>query len=116
MKELKTFLTPLQELEQAAEQAKKDLRKKQYPKKNAPDLDSGMLVTLSKCAFRVYKQSKGQLVLKADEKINFDNQINEIRVVSYICGVYDEVSIGGWLWRPVRYKGVKLYLKAVSPV
>ncbi len=103
------------ELEQNVNQIKQRLRRQQIPKKHAPQVPPELLITLSGCAFKVHKQSARKLVLKADEKANFENDVNVLRSVSYIAGVYDAVSVYGWDWRVIRYDGSKLILRPLAP-
>lgn len=103
------------ELQSHADEILRGRKRNQYPKKNAPILDKEMLITLSGCCFRIHKQEVENLVLIADEDINFDNNVDPIRVISYIAGTYEHVAIYGWNWRPTRWKKNKLYLIASAP-
>lgn len=98
-----------------ADEILRERKRNQTPKKGAPKLDPDLLITLSGCAFRVHKQRDGKLVLAPDEKVNFEKGVNTLRVISYIAGVYEAVSIGGWDWRPVSHRSNRLFLKAIAP-
>ncbi|QFT40030.1 MULTISPECIES: hypothetical protein [unclassified Vibrio] len=94
---------------------KQELKRKQYPSKNAPVLNTELLITICGCTFKVLRQEKRSLVLVADEKVNFERGINILRSISYIAGARSSVSIMDYDWRPTRYKGNKLYLRPVAP-
>ncbi|HCG7330454.1 TPA: hypothetical protein NJ407_004066 [Vibrio parahaemolyticus] len=104
------------QIEENVSKIKQELRKKQYPKKNAPAIDEGVLIEICGGYFKLHQQNGKTLVLKACEKTNFENGVNLLRVMSYICGARDTVSVYNWNWRPVRFKKDKLYLKALSPL
>ncbi|WP_170894409.1 hypothetical protein [Vibrio sp. 2-2(9)] len=104
-----------QQLETQVNQLKQELKRRQFPKKNAPTLPLDLLVTISGCTFKLHSQTDGRLVLKADKAINFDKGINVLRSISYIAGARDSVSIAGWDWRPTHFKKDKLYLRPVAP-
>tara|TARA_Y100000588_G_scaffold87175_4_gene92842 strand:- start:6 stop:371 length:366 start_codon:yes stop_codon:yes gene_type:complete len=108
--------TPEQELKDKVDLVKQELKRKQYPSKHAPKVESDLLITISGCSLNFLKQEKGMLVLQANKKLAFENGTNILRALSYIAGVYDHVTIAGWTWRPIRYKKHKLYLRPVAPV
>ncbi len=103
------------ELQGEADEIIRERKRKQFPKKYAPILESDMLVTLSECAFNVHKQDVANLVLVPNEDINFKNCINAVSKISYIAAVYKAVSIHGWDWRPTKWKNNRLYLTAIAP-
>ncbi len=96
--------------------AKQQLKNKQYPKKYAPVVEKEVLIEICGGYFKVHRQDGRSLVLKACEKKNFESDVNLLRVLSYICGARDTVSVYNWNWRPVRFKRDKLYLKALHPL
>jgi hypothetical protein len=105
----------IKQIEEQTSALQRDMKRKQMPKKHAPKLEKSLLITLSGCAFNVHKQTDNQLVLIANEKVNFEKGVNAVRVISYIEGTYDEVTISDWNWRPVRWKKDKLFLKPIAP-
>lgn len=107
--------TAEEQIEDNINQAKQILKRKQFPSKHAPKLEPSLLITICGCTFKVHRQDKELLVLKADETINFENNVNVLRSVSYIVGARPHVSIEGWDWRPTRYKKNKIYLRPVAP-
>lgn len=112
---MKMKFRPDDELESNIELIKQKVRRNQTPKKNAPRVPPDLLIVLSGCTFRVHEQTEKTLIIKADEKINFDNNINIIRSTSYIKGIYKHVSIFGWDWRVDRFKKSKLFLTPHAP-
>lgn len=105
----------IQQIQEQADELQRGMKRKQMPKKHAPTLEKTLLITLSGCAFNVHKQTSNQLVLTANDKINFENGVNPTRVISYIQNTYNEVAIADWNWRPVRWKKDKLFLKPIAP-
>ncbi len=103
------------ELENNVKLIKQRLRRQQTPKHNAPTVPLELLITLSGCTFKVHKQEPRKLVLKADGISNFENDVNVLRSISYIAGVYDNVSVYGWDWRVIGYKKDKLILRPFAP-
>ncbi len=111
-----TNLELIHEIQKKIDEEKQRLRNKQYPKKNAPIVDKDVLIEICGGYFKVHRQCRESLILKACDKSNFDNNVNLLRVLSYICGARNAVSVYNWNWRPVRYKKDKLYLKALHPL
>lgn len=105
----------ISQIQEHADEIQRERKRNQMPKKNAPKLNRSMLITLSGCAFNIHKQTPNQLVLCANADVNFDNGVDETRIISYIHGVYNEVTIADWNWRPVKWKKNKLFLKPVAP-
>ncbi|HHX8554579.1 TPA: hypothetical protein ACVO14_002364 [Vibrio alginolyticus] len=103
------------QIQEQADEIQRERKRNQVPKKNAPTLDKSLLITLSGCTFNVHKQTPNQLILCSNSEINFDKGVDEIRVISYIHGVYKEVTIADWNWRPVKWKKNKLFLKPIAP-
>lgn len=111
-----TNLELVQQIQENVSKAKQHLRNKQYPKRHAPKVDKDVLIEICGGHFKVHRQDGKSLVLKACEKKNFENNVNLLRVLSYICGARDTVAVYNWNWRPVRFKKDKLYLKALHPL
>ncbi|MCG6387471.1 hypothetical protein [Vibrio fluvialis] len=116
MKDTSQLITQIQK---QANEIKRERRRTQFPKKNAPKLPNDLLITLTGGGvvgyFRLHKQTNNEIVIKTDEKLCAENGVDTQRILSYVKGVGSEVAIYGWNWRPTKWKGNKLFLTPVAP-
>lgn len=105
-----------QQIENNISEIKHLVRVRQYPKKHAPTIPPTLLMEIYGGLFTVHKQNKNTLVLSLDVEMCVKKNVKPIRILSYICGAMDHVSIENWNWRPIRFRANKIFLKPVSPI
>lgn len=109
------FETIEAQIQRNVDEFKRITMRNQYPKSKAPVLDADLEVEICGCVFNLHKQEGTMLVLKANEKANFERNVKIISAISYIAGARNSVAVAGWDWRPLRYKGNKLFLRPIAP-